>query len=148
MCMIPFVLGGTASVYVGQPLDTVKVKMQTFPTEYKNALDCFLKTYRKEGIYRGLYAGTVPALAANISENAILFMAYGMCQKAVAKLVGKKEVLDLNVLENATAGFCGAFFSSFSLCPTELVKCRLQAMREMRQMGKLSPAQMASTAHM
>ncbi|GIY31609.1 mitochondrial ornithine transporter 1 [Caerostris extrusa] len=68
-------IGGAACVFVGQPLDTIK-----------------------EG-FRGLYAGTVPALAANIAENSVLFCAYGVCQ---------------NVL----------------LCPTELIKCRLQAMRE------------------
>ena len=49
--------GGIASVYVGQPLDTVKVKMQTFPTLYKNGLRCFLQTYAQDGIWKGLYAG-------------------------------------------------------------------------------------------
>ncbi|CAG2118327.1 unnamed protein product [Medioppia subpectinata] len=28
------------------------------------------------------------------------------------------------------AGFFAAFFSSFTLCPTELIKCKLQALRE------------------
>ena len=32
----------------------------------------------------GLYAGTVPSLAANVAENSILFAAYGACQKMVA----------------------------------------------------------------
>ena len=58
--------GGIASVYVGQPLDTVKVKMQTTPDLYKNAYECFKTTYKKDGIYRGLYAGTVPSLAAQV----------------------------------------------------------------------------------
>ncbi|KAH9505236.1 hypothetical protein Btru_059032 [Bulinus truncatus] len=130
-------LGGITSVYVGQPLDTVKVKMQTFPTLYKNGLDCFLKTYKQDGIARGLYAGTVPSLAANISENAVLFCFYGVCQKLVAKIMGGKEILSLNPLENAISGAMAAFFSSFTLCPTELVKCRLQAMREMATRGHL-----------
>ncbi|KAH3730672.1 mitochondrial ornithine transporter 1-like [Dreissena polymorpha] len=123
-------IGAIASVYVGQSLDTVKVKMQTFPHLYKNALDCFVKTYRQDGIARGLYAGTVPALAANISENSVLFMFYGLCQKLMAKVVRKDNVSHLNPLENALSGGTAAFFSSFTLCPTELVKCRLQAMRE------------------
>ena len=33
-------LGATASVYVGQPLDTIKVKMQTFPHLYPNLRIC------------------------------------------------------------------------------------------------------------
>ena len=32
----------------------------------------------------GLYAGTLPSLAANVAENSILFAAYGACQKLVA----------------------------------------------------------------
>ncbi|XP_076063265.1 mitochondrial ornithine transporter 1 [Oratosquilla oratoria] len=122
-------MGGVASVYVGQPLDTVKVKMQTFPDMYKNMVKCFTETFRREGI-RGLYAGTVPALAANIAENSVLFAAYGVCQKGVAKVLNAKDVNDLSPLSNATAGFFAAFFSSLTLCPTELVKCKLQAMRE------------------
>ncbi len=59
-------LGGTASVYTGQPLDTVKVKMQTFPALYRNAFHCFKKTLKNEGISRGLYAGTIPSLAAQV----------------------------------------------------------------------------------
>jgi solute carrier family 25 ornithine transporter 2/15 len=132
-----YVTGGTATVYVGQPLDTVKVKLQTFPELYNNALNCFLKTYKQDGIVRGLYAGTVPALAANIAENSILFMFYGACQKLVAVACRQPRVHDLNPLQNAIAGSGAAFFSSFALCPTELVKCRLQAMREMATLGKL-----------
>lgn len=111
--------------------------MQTFPMLYKNALDCFVKTYKQDGIARGLYAGTVPALAANIAENSILFLFYGLCQKGMAYLVRKDNTFHLNPLENALSGGAAAFFCSFSLCPAELVKCRLQAMREMASQGKL-----------
>ncbi|OPL32615.1 hypothetical protein AM593_06731, partial [Mytilus galloprovincialis] len=103
--------GGIANVVVGQSLDTVKVKMQTFPTLYKNAFDCFFQTFRKDGIR--------------------------VCQKLVMLSVGKHEIKHLNPLENALAGSGAAFFCSFTLCPTELIKCRLQAMREMATQGKL-----------
>jgi solute carrier family 25 ornithine transporter 2/15 len=33
-------LGATASVYVGQPLDTLKVKMQAFPHLYPSLEKC------------------------------------------------------------------------------------------------------------
>ena len=59
--------------------------MQTFPAIYnKGVAQCFMETYRKDGVWRGLYAGTVPALAANVAENSVLFAAYGVCQKAIA----------------------------------------------------------------
>ncbi|KAH9497757.1 hypothetical protein DERF_013716 [Dermatophagoides farinae] len=119
--------GGTANVLVGQPLDTIKVKMQTFPHLYKNTMICFKQTLLKEGVRKGLYAGTLPALLANVAENSVLFCAYGFCQKIV-QFATKKD--SCNALENATAGFLAAFFSSFTLCPTELIKCKLQALRE------------------
>merc|ERR1719288_762619 len=122
-------IGATTSVYVGQPLDTLKVKMQTFPKLYPNLNICFRETLRKEGVVRGLYAGTVPSLAANVAENSILFAANGVCQKFLAQMSGK-SVEKLSPLENGISGFLAAFWSSLALCPTELVKCRLQAMRE------------------
>ena len=66
-----------------------------------------------------------------VAENSVLFMAYGLCQKAVAIAAGTSDVNSLSPLQNATSGFFAAFFSSLVLCPTELVKCKMQAMREM-----------------
>ena len=64
--------------------------MQTFPTLYKGMADCFSKTLKTDGIARGLYAGTVPSLVANVAENSVLFAAYGGCQQIVAKVLGAK----------------------------------------------------------
>lgn len=122
-------LGGAATVAVGQPLDTVKVKMQTFPKTYPNAFKCFMMTLKTEGVFRGLYAGTTPSLAANVAENAVLFCAYGYCKQAVSMVTGRHDK-DMTVLDKATSGFFAAFFSSFALCPTELIKCKLQALKE------------------
>lgn len=132
--MIDFVagsLGATASVYVGQPMDTLKVKMQTFPLLYPNLNICFRETLKKEGIIRGLYAGTVPSLAANVAENSILFAAYGLCQKLVASTLSV-DVSKLSTFSNGCAGSLAGFWAALVLCPTELIKCRLQAMREVQ----------------
>lgn len=82
------ILAGIALVYVGQPLDTVKVKMQTFPHLYTGMLDCIKRTLKSDGFIRGLYAGTTPAIAANVAENSVLFAAYGVCQKLVIGITG------------------------------------------------------------
>lgn len=71
--LIDYHTGGVALVYVSQPLDTVKVKMQTFPDAYKGMTDCLVKTFKRDGVARGLYAGSVPAVAANVAENSVLF---------------------------------------------------------------------------
>lgn len=123
-------LGGVALVYVGQPLDTIKVKMQTFPTLYTGMVNCFKGTLITDGVVRGLYAGTVPALVSNVTENSVLFMCYGLCQKFMQNITHTRRIEDLSTLSNATAGFLAAFFSSIAICPTELVKCKLQAMYE------------------
>ena len=57
----------------------------------------------------------------------------------------------LNSFSNAIPyiGFLAAFWSSLALCPTELVKCRLQAMREShieqgREPPKIGPYKLTS----
>lgn len=86
-------------------------------------------TLRSEGVFRGLYAGTTPSLAANVAENAVLFCAYGYCKQAVSMVTGRQGN-EMTVLDKACSGFFAAFFSSFALCPTELIKCKLQALKE------------------
>ena len=56
----------------------------------------------KDGI-RGLYAGTVPALAANIAENSVLFAGYGVCQKGVAWAIGAPVSIRIGVKKKIDA---------------------------------------------
>uniref|UniRef100_A0A5K3ETQ3 Mitochondrial ornithine transporter 1 n=2 Tax=Mesocestoides corti TaxID=53468 RepID=A0A5K3ETQ3_MESCO len=123
--------GGVTSVLVSQPLDTVKVKMQTFPELYRSATRCFSDVCAKDGIMRGLYAGTFPALAASIAENAVVFCALPSCQKAVANLLRVPDTNQLSPLHHGFAGALTGIFSALALCPTEFVKCRVQAFNEM-----------------
>ncbi|XP_029797973.1 mitochondrial ornithine transporter 1-like [Suricata suricatta] len=132
--------GGTACVLTGQPFDTVKVKMQTFPGLYKSLTDCCLKTYSQVG-FRGFYRGTGPALIAYVSENSVLFMCFGFCQQLVRKVVGLDKQENLSELQTATAGSFASAFAALTLCPTELVKCRLQTMYEMEMSGKITKSQ-------
>ncbi|MCJ8748333.1 hypothetical protein PDJAM_G00163760 [Pangasius djambal] len=132
-------VGGMVCVFSGQSLDTVKVKMQSFPSLYRGFLHCLVSTYRQVGI-RGLYQGTTPALMANMGENAVLFMCYGFCQEMVRRVCGLDKNAALSDIQKACAGSVASFFSSFVLCPTELVKCRLQVMNEMASSGKMSSA--------
>lgn len=66
----------------------------------------------------------------------VCFLAYGGCQKIVANARGIQSTKELSILDNGISGFMAAFFSSFSLCPTELIKCKLQAMRETTAPGQ------------
>ncbi|XP_034637766.1 mitochondrial ornithine transporter 1-like isoform X1 [Trachemys scripta elegans] len=136
--------GGVACVVSGQPFDTIKVKMQTFPTMYRGFFDCSVRTYRQEGL-PGLYQGTTPALLANVAENAVLFACYGFCQQLVRQLFGLSSVVELSDLQSALAGSFSSVFSSMVLCPAELVKCRMQALHEMKVTGRTALARHSST---
>jgi len=85
LTLLMILTGGTACVYCGQPLDTIKVKLQTFPGLYSGPISCLRHTVRTEGL-QGLYKGSVPALVCNVSENAVLFVALGAMKKLVASL--------------------------------------------------------------
>ncbi|XP_050426054.1 mitochondrial ornithine transporter 1-like [Adelges cooleyi] len=130
-------VGAVALVYVGQPLDTVKVRMQLEPRAYRGMVDCMLTVKKqaaesvprspRRAFVRALYVGTTPALAANVAENSVLFATYGACQSMVARTLGLPGADHLSPMANAAAGSIASFFSSFTLCPTELIKVRLQA---------------------
>jgi hypothetical protein len=45
-----------ANVLVGQPLDTIKVRLQLDQGKFKGAWDCTLQTIQKEGFF-ALYKG-------------------------------------------------------------------------------------------
>jgi len=125
-------VAGAAVVLVGQPLDTVKTKLQTFRGLYAGPAQCLARTYRASGV-RGLYAGTSPAMLAGVAENAVLFACYGPCQRAVAAVTGAHDAKRMDALSNAAAGCAASFFSSVVLCPAELVKIKLQAGHELAE---------------
>jgi solute carrier family 25 ornithine transporter 2/15 len=135
--IVDFIAGanaGTACVFAGQPFDTVKVKMQVFPNLYKSAFECFKRTLKEER-FRGLYAGTAPALVTQVAENSILFLCYGRCQTVIQSIFQVPHVDELSIFQNACAGSVAAFITSFALCPTELIKCKLQAQHQFRQIS-------------
>ena len=45
-------IGGTCCAYVGQPLDTIKVKMQTYPDLYRSAWRCAANIVKEQGFSR------------------------------------------------------------------------------------------------
>ncbi|CAF1403524.1 unnamed protein product [Rotaria sp. Silwood1] len=65
-------------------------------------------------------------------------MAYGQCQNLICLLNNKNNHEQLTSLENMAAGSLAAIFASLVLCPTELVKCRIQTMNDF-QLHKQKP---------
>ncbi|KAL5575382.1 hypothetical protein UlMin_017081, partial [Ulmus minor] len=121
------VFAGVATVLIGHPFDTVKVKLQKHNTEahgikYRNGLHCAGRILRTEGI-RGLYRGATSSFVGVSFESSLIFGIYSQTKQ---KLQGDSHssVPQPQVII-PSAAFGGAIIS-FVLCPSELVKCRMQ----------------------
>ena len=111
----------SASVPVAtfQPLDTLKIRLQTERHLYKNLHDCWTKIVKKEGIisaYKGMWA-------AVLSQAPINFFIFA------GNSVGEKLIQNFDISDGKKAYFSGSvggLFGTLATCPTELLKCRLQ----------------------
>ncbi|KAJ5594546.1 uncharacterized protein N7459_000754 [Penicillium hispanicum] len=75
-----FAIGGIAgiiTVYVTQPLDTVKTRMQSIEASknYRNSFVCAASIFKNEGFFT-LWSGAVPRLARLIMSGGIVFTMY------------------------------------------------------------------------
>lgn len=122
-------IGGAAQLIVGHPFDTIKVKLQSQPTplpgqvpKYSGAIDAVKKTIAAEGP-GGLYKGMGAPLATVAAFNAVLFTVRGQMEALLRSHPG--DVLTIN--QQVVCGAAAGLSVSFLACPTELIKCRLQA---------------------
>ncbi len=122
-------LGGCAGIAFGQPLDTIKVRLQARPGHFRGMIDCAVRTAQVEGV-RGLFKGLMPPLVGNAPLNALLFATDGAATRTLSDY---REVPkgDLRTSDQALCGASAGFVGSFVMSPTELIKCQLQV-----QMGR------------
>ncbi|CAM8996273.1 unnamed protein product [Rhodiola kirilowii] len=126
-------LAGVATVAIGHPFDTIKVKLQKHNTgadgiKYKNALHCTARILQSEGV-KGLYRGATSSFVGVAFESSLLFGIYSQTKQKLQVCIlirgeshnGRPQ---LQVII-PSASFGGAIIS-FVLCPSELVKCRMQ----------------------
>ena len=109
-------VGGMAGVVVGQPLDTIKVRLQTQTGMYKGITNCYLTILKKEGA-KGLFKGMTSPLLGLSFINAIVF---GVEAQA-------RHYLGTTGLKTTFAsGAIAGFVQSIVCCPMELVKTQMQ----------------------
>ncbi|XP_044434094.1 mitochondrial carnitine/acylcarnitine carrier-like protein [Triticum aestivum] len=120
---------GAAQLVVGHPFDTIKVKLQSQPTpppgqppKFAGAMDAVKQTISAEGP-RGLYKGMGAPLATVAAFNAVLFTVRGQTEALLRSEPGAALTVGQQVVAGAGAGVAVSFLA----CPTELIKCRLQA---------------------
>lgn len=122
-------VGGAAQLIVGHPFDTIKVKLQSQPAplpgqpaKFSGAMDAVKQTIGAEGP-RGLYKGMGAPLATVAAFNALLFTVRGQMEALLRTEPGSPLSVNQQVVCGAGAGVAVSFLA----CPTELIKCRLQA---------------------
>ncbi|KAL8214664.1 hypothetical protein R6Q57_004113 [Mikania cordata] len=118
---------GVSMVIVGHPFDTVKVKLQKHNTEanglkYRGGFHCTTRILRTEGV-RGLYRGATPSFVGMAVESSLVFGIYSQTKQALQGGDYSRKPEPHIIIPSAA--FAGSIIS-FVLCPSELVKCRMQ----------------------
>jgi solute carrier family 25 carnitine/acylcarnitine transporter 20/29 len=136
-------IAGSASVIVGHPMDTVKVRMQT--STCGSSMWSLATGY---GGLPGLYRGLAAPLSTACIINAIIFSSYGMSSRLYDEYFPPKALssstnggssssnvsLHDSTLKAFTCGSFAGLVQALVICPQEHVKCRLQI-----QHGRGSP---------
>uniref|UniRef100_A0A8D1ER04 Solute carrier family 25 member 20 n=1 Tax=Sus scrofa TaxID=9823 RepID=A0A8D1ER04_PIG len=146
--------GGMCLVFVGHPLDTVKVRLQTQPPSlpgqppmYSGTFDCFRKTLMREiqassgetkyngaldcakKLYqesgiRGIYKGTVLTLMRDVPASGMYFMTYEWLKNTLTP--EGKSVSELSVPRILLAGGIAGIFNWAVAIPPDVLKSRFQ----------------------
>ncbi|XP_057976342.1 mitochondrial carnitine/acylcarnitine carrier-like protein [Malania oleifera] len=130
-------VGGAAQLICGHPFDTIKVKLQSQPAplpgqplKYSGAMDAVKQTFAAEGP-KGFYKGMGAPLATVAAFNAVLFTVRGQMEALLRSQPGAPLTVNQQVVCGAGAGLAVSFLA----CPTELIKCRLQAQSVLAESG-------------
>lgn len=122
--------GGMSLVFVGHPLDTMKVRMQTAPPGmYKGMVDCMQQIGRQHGV-RGFYRGIAAPLMGVTPMNAVYFWGFDQGKKIATGIGG--PLVNAETGQLTMAGMCfGGFFSAIpgtlAMVPQDQIKVILQA---------------------
>ncbi|XP_050234556.1 mitochondrial carnitine/acylcarnitine carrier-like protein [Mercurialis annua] len=134
--------GGAAQLVCGHPFDTIKVKLQSQPAplpgqppKFAGAMDAVRQTLAAEGT-RGLYKGMGAPLATVAAFNAVLFAVRGQMEALLRSQPGVPLTVSQQIVCGAGAGVAVSFLA----CPTELIKCRLQAQSALAGSGTAAVA--------
>lgn len=116
-------VGGIAQVLVGQPFDTVKVRLQSAPEgTYNGALDVVKKLIADEGP-KGFYKGTLTPL---IGVGACVSVQFSVNESMKRYFDGKNSGQPLSLAQFFTCGAVAGFANGFLASPIEHIRIRLQ----------------------
>lgn len=123
-------IGSICCCYTGQPMDTLKVRMQTSPELYTGVLQATKKTVADEGMI-ALWKGAVPTAMGMAAENVMAFGVNEALKRAFPDDPSSEEQklnttpdLGKPFLMGAITGCCSALV----LLPSEVVKAKTQVL--------------------
>lgn len=109
-------VGGVAGIVVGQPADTVKIRLQTQPGVYSGALDCCRTILKREGV-SGYFKGMMSPLIGVSLINGVVF---GVQAQTLSFF--KEENIKTHFYSGVAAGAVQSLITS----PMELAKTQMQ----------------------
>eukprot|EP00557_Chaetoceros_sp_GSL56_P010047 CAMPEP_0176479314 /NCGR_PEP_ID=MMETSP0200_2-20121128/1673_1 /TAXON_ID=947934 /ORGANISM="Chaetoceros sp., Strain GSL56" /LENGTH=298 /DNA_ID=CAMNT_0017875349 /DNA_START=125 /DNA_END=1018 /DNA_ORIENTATION=- len=123
-------VGSILCCYTGQPLDTLKVRMQIKPTIYTTILEAAQKTIQEEGMH-ALWKGSVPTALGMAAENAMAFGLNETLKRAFpsdnSSSVGYGQHDKPELFRPFWMGLVTGLASAVVLLPSEVIKAKTQA---------------------
>lgn len=122
-------IAGIVQVLLGQPLDMMKVRMQTNPLEYKTLFQTGKKILHSEGPL-GFYKGTLSPLCGISFCVAIQFSSNEAAKNFFINMnyrdKSNKNPTKLSVLQYVYSGIFAGFCNAFVMSPVELFRIKMQ----------------------
>jgi len=124
-------IGSVFCCYTGQPLDTIKVRIQTNPSVYNKILQTARSIIYQEGL-SALWKGSVPAAVGMVAENAMAFGVNEALKRSIYNKIidnGGNSLLDKKKPDFVRAFSLGTFTgfcSALVLLPSEVIKAKTQ----------------------
>ena len=112
----------------GQPLDTIKVRMQARPDAFSGMFQCLRRTLAEESI-TSLWKGSTPALSGAVAENMVAFGVNQQLKRVFPEKDGALPPWWQPILFGGVTGI----FTSVVLCPSDVIKCKVQVGRSIRK---------------
>jgi solute carrier family 25 carnitine/acylcarnitine transporter 20/29 len=139
---------GVIAAVAGQPLDTIRVRLQSRPELFHGPIDTLVKTVKWDGV-RGLFAGLGPQTVGMCGLQAVNFVSFGVILRGVEARVPSSaaaaapttvELWRSTSTQNLfLAGSLVAVPNSLIQAPADRLKCLMQ-METKSQTGRYSGA--------
>jgi hypothetical protein len=126
--LIASFIGGSAGIFVGQPLDLIKSQLQQAP-DAQFSINSLRKTiFQTEG---SLFRGVGPPLVGGALYTCTTFVSYRRFLNAIDHLTGNnnnnnKHHHDTSFIRHFSAGTCSGWLSTLLTTPFEMTKLKLQ----------------------